>query len=139
LYDDDTKAALKQTIGDLGKMQELFREIAYATGDVAAKIPPYMEADILGTKGIFTKQQIDRSAMPSGLFAYDIQYSSEDMKPEKVWPNVIGRRFGTVITKKALPIGEKGYTELGENGVTLNPEKRLTLREFHPYRSANVR
>jgi hypothetical protein len=139
LFDDDTKAALKQTVGGLKKTQEFFREIAYATGEVAANIAQYIEANIFDAKGVFTKQRIDRSTMPSGLFAYDIQYSSDEMKPEKVWPSVIGRRFGTVITKKALPIGEKGYTALRDKDFTLNPEKSLAFREFQPYRREHVR
>jgi hypothetical protein len=133
LFDEDTKAALKQTVSGLEKAQDIFREVEYNTAAMAAKIPQYIETEILDAKGIFTKHQIDRATVPNGLFAYTVQYSGDTMTPDKVWPNAIGRRFGTVITKKALPIGENGYTELGDKGFTLNPEKRLTLREFQPY------
>jgi hypothetical protein len=81
-------------------------------------------------KGIFTKSRIDRDTLPKGLYAYDIQFSSEDMKPEKLWEKVFGRRFGTVVTKKPLPIGEKGYTEISGKDFSLNNYKRPTLLEF---------
>jgi hypothetical protein len=133
LFDEETKAALKQTMNGLEKAQDIFRDVEYNTAAMAAKIPQYIDAEIFDIKGIFTKQQIDRSTVPSGLFAYDIAFSPDTLTPQALWTSVIGRRFGTVITKKALPIGENGYTELGDKGFTLNPEKRLTLREFQPY------
>lgn len=43
---------------------------------------------------------------------YETQYSRDELKPELLWNIVMGRRIGTVILKKLLPIGEKGYTEL---------------------------
>jgi hypothetical protein len=97
---------------------------------VNVTIAGYIETKILDTKGIFTKSQIDRDTLPKGLYAYDIQFSCSDMKPEKLWEKVFGRRFGTVITKKPLPIGEKGYTGIPDRGFSLNINKRPTLREF---------
>jgi hypothetical protein len=130
LFDDDTKMALGEVTTDLEKVQDIFREIKYNTKPVSAKIPQYIETRILAAKGIFTKHQLDRESVPKGLYAYDVQFSRDEMKPELLWPKVIGHRFGTVITAKPLPIGEKGYTELGEKGFSLNPEKRLTLKDF---------
>jgi hypothetical protein len=139
LFDEGTKAALRQTVNSLEKVRDIFRDVEHNTASISASIPLYIEASVLETKGIFTKHQIDRSTLPNGLYAYDIQYSRDAMTPEKVWPNVLGRRFGTVLTKKPLEIGENGYTELGDKGFSLNPEKSLTLREFSPYRREHVR
>ena len=40
--------------------------------------------------------------------------------------------YGTVITKKPLEIGDKGFADIQRSDFTLNPEKRPTLREFQP-------
>jgi hypothetical protein len=42
----------------------------------------------------------------------------------------MGRRFGTVITKKPLVIGKNGFTDIKHGDLALNPEKRPSLREF---------
>ena len=131
-FREDAKAELGQVIKDLEKAEDSFREVDYRTTAISAFIPQYIDTTILTVKGIFTKHQIDRATLLKGLFAYDIQFSSDELKPEKLWPSVIGRRFGTVITAKPLPIGENGYTELKENDFSLNPEKRLTMRGFRP-------
>jgi hypothetical protein len=52
------------------------------------------------------------------------------MKSEKVWPSVLSRRFGTVITKRPLTIGEEGYIKLNGKDLSLTPEKCYTLKEF---------
>ena len=131
LYDDDTRAALGEVITDLEKAQDLFREVEYRVSAIPAKNAWYIGMKLFDVKGVFTKQQIDHATLPKGLYAYDIQYSRDDMKPEKVWNcGVIGYRFGTVITKKPLTIGEKGYTEIGDKDFSLNAEKHYTLREY---------
>ena len=129
-FDEKTAEEYEQTLTDLKKAEESFRDVNYRISAIPAHVPQYVGAKILAVKGIFTKQDIDRSTLPKGLHAYYVQYSRDEMKPELLWNNVLGRRFGTVITKKPLPIGEKGYTELRDNDFTLNPEKRPTLREF---------
>jgi hypothetical protein len=137
-FDENTKSALEKVITDLEKAEDSFREVEYRTSPIPAQHPLYIDTKIFTAKGIFTRQQIDRATLPKGLHAYDVQFSSDEMKPEKLWPSCIGRRFGTVITKKPLPIGEKGYTDIKDNDFTLNPEKRPTLRDFKQ-KSASVR
>jgi hypothetical protein len=129
-YNEETRAALGQIVSGLEKVKDSFIETEYRISAISAVLAPYIETNILDVKGIFTKSLIDRDTLPKGLYAYDIQFSREDMTPEKVWEKVLGRWFGTVITKKPLPIGEKGYTELSSKDFSLNINKRPTLREF---------
>jgi len=130
LYDEATREATRKVITDLHKAEDSFRDVERRISTVPAHDAHYVDAKILAAKGIFTRQEIDRATLPKGLYAYNVQYSRDEMKPELLWNKVLGRRFGTVITRKPLPIGEKGYTELKDNDFTLNPEKRLNLREF---------
>lgn len=129
LFDEATKTALGQVITNLEKVQDSFRDVEYRISAIPARNAQYIETKIFDVKGIFTKHQVDRSTVPKWLYAYDIEYSRDELKPDKLW-NKIGRRFGTVITKKPLTIGEKGYTEINENDFSLNPEKHCTLKEF---------
>jgi len=138
LVDKDTITALEQVSTNLDKAEKSFRDVECRISAVPAHDARYVDAKILAVKGIFTRQEIDRATLPKGLHAYDVQYSRDEMKPELLWNKVLGRRFGTVITKKPLPIGEKGYTELKDNDFTLNPEKRPNLREFQS-QSRNAR
>jgi len=135
-YNDEGNE-LKNVITDLHKAEESFREVEHRISAIPAKDAQYIDARILTVKGIFTKQQIDRATLPKGLYAYDIQYSRDDMKPEALWNSVLGCRFGTIITKRPLTIGEKGYTEIKDTDLTLNPAKRPALRDFQfPNREA---
>ena len=59
-----------------------------------------------------------------------ILYSPDELKPDKLWNSVIGRRFGTIITKRPLVIGKNGFADIKYGDLALNPEKRPTLREF---------
>jgi hypothetical protein len=129
-FDEGTKSALEKVIINLERAEDSFREVEYRISPIPAQHPLYIDAKIFAAKAIFTRQQIDRATLPKGLHAYDIQFSSDEMKPDKLWPSCIGRRFGTVITKKPLAIGENGYTDIKDNDFTLNSEKRPTLREF---------
>ncbi|MCL2579105.1 MAG: hypothetical protein FWE32_03645 [Oscillospiraceae bacterium] len=139
LFDADTKTALGKVITDLEKADDSFRDVEYKISAIPVPNAQYIDAQIFGAKGILTGQQIDRATLPKGLFAYDVQYSSDEMKPDKLWNSVIGRRFGTVITKKPLAIGEKGYTGLNESDLALNPEKHPTLKEFQSKNRAQER
>jgi len=132
LRNENTKTALGQVITDLEKAEDLFRDVEYRVSALPAQSAQYIDTKVFAVNGIFTKQRIDRSTLPKGLLVYDIQYSSNELKPDKLWNSVIGRRFGTVITKKPLMIGEKGYTELKDDAFTLNPERHRTLRDFQP-------
>jgi hypothetical protein len=129
-YNEETRAALGQTVSDLERVQDSFRETEHKVSEIPAATAAYIEAKTLDVKGIFTKSRIDRDTLPKGLYAYDIQFSSTDMMPEKLWKKVFGRRFGTVVTKKPLPIGAKGYAEISDKDFSLNINKRPTLREF---------
>ena len=130
LFNEDTKTALGKVITDLEKAEDSFREVDYRVSAMAANIPQYIEAKIYGSKCIFTRHQIDRSTLPKGLYAYDVQYSPDELKPDKLWNSVIGRRFGTVITRRPLVIGKNGFADIKHGNLTLNPDKRPTLKEF---------
>jgi len=134
-FNDEVKSALGQTINNLEKMKDSFFDAARRTTEIPATNASYMEAKIFSTKAIFTKHQINRDTLPKGLYAYDIQYSRDKMEPETIWPRVGNRRFGTVVTKKPIAMGERGYTELGQDGLSLNPDRRGTLRMFQQNRS----
>jgi hypothetical protein len=130
LFDNNTKNALGNIITGLEKVQDSFDEVKRLISAIPAQHTQYIGAKVFDEKGIFTKHQIDRESLPKGLFAYDIAYSREKMEPENIWPRYIGGRFGTVITKNPVTIGEKGYTELGTNGFSLDPENRCSLQDF---------
>ena len=122
----------------------------------------YFEAvEIFGIPGLFTTQRVDRSTVPKGVYAYDMQTSEQDWsQPCLLARHITVEHFGTVLTASPVPIPPNGYLDLTPGDfeaqfcaecMTLadfeakwlspvkRPSKQKKLRKATPHRSVPTR
>lgn len=69
--------------------------------------------DILDIPGLFTTERVDRSTVPKGMYAYDMQTSENDeSQPCLLARHIAVEHFGTVLTASPIELPENGYLEL---------------------------
>lgn len=99
---------------------------------VDARTERFEAVEIVGIPGLFTTQRVDRSTVPKGMYAYDMQTSEEDWsQPCVLARHITVEHFGTVLTASPIPLPPNGYLNLSagdfdEQGGT----EHLTAAEF---------
>ena len=73
----------------------------------------FEEVEILGIPALFTTLRVDRSTIPKGMYAYDMQTDPEDWsQPCLLGRHIAVEHFGTVLTASPIHLPEKGYLDL---------------------------
>lgn len=85
-----------------------------------------MRIDDLGPC-LFTNMRIDRTSLPSGIFAYDVRDCDCDGNFAEIREFVLVNHWGTILCKEKIPLNKNGsyYPEEGENYIDYS-----TLEEF---------
>lgn len=69
--------------------------------------------EICGVQGLFTVERVRRSALPNGIYAYDMQTSPEDWsQPCLLACHITVEHYGTVLTGQRINLPENGYRDL---------------------------
>ncbi len=80
---------------------------------VDARKEHYEAVEILGVPGLFTTLRVDRTTIPKGVYAYDMQTSEQDWsQPCLLARHITVEHFGTVLTASPVPIPPNGYLDL---------------------------
>ena len=80
---------------------------------VDARKEHYEAVEILGIPGLFTTLRVDRTTIPKGVYAYDMQTSEQDWsQPCLLARHITVEHFGTVLTASPVPIPPNGYLDL---------------------------
>lgn len=99
-----------------------------------AKNIEFESFDIFDRDALFTDCRIDRSTVPSGMYAYDIRHC-DDGDPAMLEKHVGVNFYGTVILNQPISLGRYGCKEIGPDDYGFREEDRLTLADFmktHP-------
>jgi len=88
--------------------------------------------EILGIPGLFTTRRVDRSTIPKGMYAYDMQTSEADWsQPCLLARHITVEHFGTVLTASPIALPNSGYCDLQAGDFTLDSHgERMTVAEF---------
>lgn len=88
--------------------------------------------EIFEIPGLFSAKRIDRTAIPKGMYAYDLQTSKEDWsQPCRIAYQITEGYFGTVLTASPVALPESGYREAGPHDFIQGEKtERLTVAEF---------
>ena len=71
---------------------------------VDARKEHYEAVEILGIPGLFTTLRVDRTTIPKGVYAYDMQTSEQDWsQPCLLARHITVEHFGTVLTANGYP------------------------------------
>ena len=128
---------------------------------VDARTGRFVAVEILGIPGLFTTQRVDRSTVPKGVYAYDMQTSAQDWsQPCLIARHITVEHFGTVLTARPISLPSGGYRNLSPGdfmemafaeGMTLadfeekclpqsnRPNKQKLLKKGTHHHSASVR
>ena len=86
--------------------------------------------EIFEVPGLFTASRIDRSTVPKGMYAYDLQTSKDDWtQPCRIAGQITTAYFGTVLTASPIELPENGDLFPGDFTQSSGGE-RLTVEEF---------
>lgn len=78
-----------------------------------AKKAHFQEVELLGVPGLFTALRVDRSTIPPGMYAYDMQTSKEDWsQPCLLAQDITAEHFGTILTASPIELPANGYRDL---------------------------
>ena len=88
--------------------------------------------EICGVQGLFTVERVRRSALPNGIYAYDMQISPEDWsQPCLLACHITVEHYGTVLTGQRIDLPENGYRDLAPGDFNWPCSKdRPTIAEF---------
>lgn len=88
--------------------------------------------EICGVQGLFTVERVRRSALPNGIYAYDMQTSPEDWsQPCLLACHITVEHYGTVLTGQRIDLPENGYRDLAPGDFNWPCSKdRPTIAEF---------
>lgn len=81
----------------------------------------YQEMEVLGVTGLFSNLRVERESLPEGFYKYSLREGDNDFF-STVEKAVMINHAGDFICKSELPLGEKGFKDLGEDyGFTDEP------------------
>ena len=89
----------------------------------------YQLMEIMDQEALFSNGRFDRSAIPPGMFCYDIRDDSYGY-PAHLEPSVTVNHFGSILTKKPIHFPEEGYIDLTENDDWTFVDSEITIAEF---------
>lgn len=79
---------------------------------------------------LFSNGRIDRSKVPEGLYVYDLRGSDDDSgEPCNIEKHVTVNHAGSIITSEPVPIPERGWLPLGDEGLNFTGES-MTISQF---------
>ena len=90
----------------------------------------YDKADLNGLPCLFTKNQVDESTLPGGLFKYDVR-SSQDHVFHSIEKKVTSHRAGSIITAKPVDLSATGAHILGEDENLVLRDGTSTIMQFY--------
>ena len=99
---------------------------------VNAAVWRFSEAEVLGIPGLFTILEVDRSTIPQGMYAYDIQLHRGDQgAPYRLAPVLPEGRLGTILTASPVDLSPAGDRLLKPGDFFERPGgAKLTVSDF---------
>lgn len=92
----------------------------------------FEEVEILGIPALFTTLRVDRTTVPKGMYAYDMQTDPEDWsQPCLLGQHITVEHFGTVLTASPIHLPETGYLDLSHGDLNGHQGgEQITAAEF---------
>ena len=127
--------AIREGMSEAQTVAALVHEITHAKlhNDVfPAKndLTEYDKAELNGLPCLFTKNRVDESTLPGGLFKYDLR-STHDHVFHSIEKSVTSHRAGSIITAKPVELSATGAHVLGEDENLVLRDGTSTLKQFY--------
>lgn len=88
--------------------------------------------EIFGIPGLYTPLRVDRTTVPQGMYAYDMQTDDADwLQPRMLGREVSVDHYGTILTASPIELPQGSYRALVPGDFAQgNGSEQLTVAEF---------
>ena len=94
------------------------------------ELEKYELIEVCGQPALFNDARIPDSAVPEGLYRYDLRCGEEDLLDGTIEPNVYVDHGGSILVKQPFEFGESGYIQLDEESSPNFTGEEMTAEEF---------
>lgn len=70
------------------------------------------EVDVKGHMALFTELRVDKSAIPEGVYCYELRHGDDDSYPAALEKGVRVNYFGAILMTDKIELGKEGYIPL---------------------------
>lgn len=98
--------------------------------NTVVKPEKYELIEIIGKPSLFSDARIPDSAVPEGLYRYDLRCGDNDYIDGTIEPNVYVDHGGSVLMREPIDFGESGYIQLDEDSSPNFTGEEMTAEKF---------
>ena len=94
------------------------------------ELEEYELIEVCGQPALFSDARIPDSAVPEGLYRYDLRCGEDDLLDGTIEPHVYVNHGGSILVQQPFEFGEDGYIQLDEDSSPNFIGVEMTAEEF---------
>ena len=94
------------------------------------ELEEYELIEVCGQPALFSDTRIPDSAVPEGLYRYDLRCGEDDLLDGTIEPYVYVNHGGSILVQQPFEFGEDGYIQLDEDSSPNFIGVEMTVEEF---------
>ena len=94
------------------------------------ELEEYELIEVCGQPALFSDARIPDSAVPEGLYRYDLRCGEDDLLDGTIEPYVYVNHGGSILVQQPFEFGEDGYIQLDEDSSPNFIGVEMTAEEF---------
>ena len=137
---DDQSITIREGMSEVQTVCAVLHEIAHSklhNNKLHAKLDTsytFEEAELFGKPALFLDARVENTAIPEGLFKYELRGSGDDLNLPAALGNSVDTNFmGTIVTSEPIEL-TNGFTEMDDSFVNFGGNKTIKAfyEELHP-------
>ena len=137
---DDQSITIREGMSEVQTVCAVLHEIAHSklhNNKLHAKLDTsytFEEAELFGKPALFLDARVENTAIPEGLFKYELRGSGDDLNLPAALVNSVDTNFmGTIITSEPIEL-TNGFSEMDDSFVNFGGNKTIKAfyEELHP-------
>ena len=137
---DDQSITIREGMSEVQTVCAVLHEIAHSklhNNKLHAKLDTsytFEEAELFGKPALFLDARVEDTAIPEGLFKYELRGSGDDLNLPAALGNSVDTNFmGTIVTSEPIEL-TNGFAEMDDSFVNFGGNKTIKAfyEELHP-------
>lgn len=137
---DDQSITIREGMSEVQTVCAVLHEIAHSklhNNKLHAKLDTsytFEEAELFGKPALFLDARVENTAIPEGLFKYELRRSGDDLNLPAALGNFVDTNFmGTIVTSEPIEL-TNGFAEMDDSFVNFGGNKTIKAfyEELHP-------
>ena len=137
---DDQSITIREGMSEVQTVCAVLHEIAHSklhNNKLHAKLDTsytFEEAELFGKPALFLDARVESTAIPEGLFKYELRGSGDDLNLPAALGNSVDTNFmGTIVTSEPIEL-TNGFAEMDDSFVNFGGNKTIKAfyEELHP-------